>query len=116
MRMWASLREKYGIYGDSSHPVGRLLSAQPDLRGLIPSELAARLGIEVRHAQDGIIALAVECFPPGTDFRVGESFDSLTILAGRPAAPVELVTVQTPDGERTATRPSGVILSPVLSF
>ena len=92
MRQWVALRETYGIRGDSAHPVGRILSAQPDLRGLLPSELAARLKISLDDAQSGLLVLAAECFPPSCRvLKVGESFDSLTILAGRPVAPVLLV-------------------------
>jgi hypothetical protein len=91
MRMWAALRETYGILGDSAHPIGRILSAQPDLRGLLPRELADRLTVTQEQAQDGILTLASECFPAGSPAPEGESFDSLTILAGTYAAPVELV-------------------------
>lgn len=92
MRQWTALRETYGIRTQSAHPVARLLVAQPDLRGLIPEELAQRLQISLDDAQKGILALGAECFPPSVFVaRQGESFDSLTILAGHPANPVRLV-------------------------
>ena len=101
MRNWTSLRETYGEIGSSAHPVGRLLAAQPDLRGLLPTELATRLQISLDDAQRGILVLAGECFPPGSPSPSGESFDSLVVLAGAPAPPVSL------EGEGEALRTGG---------
>ena len=112
MRSWTALRETYGETADSSHPVGRLISAQPDLRGLLPIELAHRLGIPLAHAQAGILTLASECFPKGSALPPGESFDSLVVLAGRPMQPVELLGT----GRETRTVPSGAPLRSPFRF
>lgn len=109
MRNWTALRETYGEIGDSAHPVGRLLAAQPDLRALLPSELSQRLGVALEQAQKGILTLAAECFPPGSSMPAGEAFDSLVVLAGRPMRPVELVG----EGANTSTRPAFLLLANV---
>jgi hypothetical protein len=57
---------------------------------LLPSELAVRLNIDPDKAQEGVLVLAAECFGPDAQLAPDESFDSLVIMNGTYAQPVEL--------------------------
>jgi len=97
--MWAALRETQGVLLPSRNAIARLISAQPDLRGLDVAELAARLDCTPQEAQDGIATFARETFGQGVCVPPGQSFDTATMLAGEPAPPVQLVRA----GDRLAT-------------
>jgi hypothetical protein len=101
---WAASRETYGIMLASTNPIAKLISAQPELRSLTPAQLGARLRIPTADARTGIQTLGRETFgspPAGTSSEA--SFDDLTLIAGRYAAPVDLIAGP---GRKLATKPT----------
>jgi len=80
--MWAQAPETDGVTCELEDPVARALCERPELRGLLPAELARELGVSAAAAQVGVLRLARQASGVRVMLR-GVSFDEAIASGGR---------------------------------